>query len=103
MDDFFSDEFLSATQVPFPDQNLFVPSPINTLIPGQPTTIPGFELVDGPEIIPNQFVEVPIPIIPGPAGPTGPVGPTGAPGPAGPTGPVGPTGAPGPAGPIGPV
>ncbi|MDE5080025.1 MAG: hypothetical protein O4859_01115, partial [Trichodesmium sp. St18_bin1] len=54
------------------------PLNLSTLIPGAPTTIPGVELLPGPQInTPSQFIEVPIPIVPGTAGPVGPIGPVG--------------------------
>ncbi|MBS9770390.1 MAG: collagen-like protein, partial [Trichodesmium erythraeum GBRTRLIN201] len=88
-------------QIVFPDTSSFQSTPINTLVPGESITVPGFELVNGPPIAdPSLFIEVPIPIIPGSPGPVGPAGPSGAPGPVGP---IGPSGAPGPVGPVGPI
>ncbi|NET11545.1 MAG: collagen-like protein, partial [Okeania sp. SIO1H6] len=99
-----NDSSIAAQQIQAPDAQQVVSNEIETLVPGQPVTVTGVELVPGPSIPSNQFVEVPIPLIPGAPGPAGPVGPAGvpgtpgldgAPGPAGPAGPVGPAGVPG--------
>ena len=46
------------------------PLDFSTLIPGALTTVQGVELLPGPSIsLPPQFIEVPIPLIPGAAGP----------------------------------
>ncbi|NER03294.1 MAG: hypothetical protein F6K17_12055, partial [Okeania sp. SIO3C4] len=70
-----NDSLIAAQQIQPPDAvQQVVPNQIETLVPGQPTTVPGFELVPGPSIPSNQFVEVPIPLVPGAPGAPGVAG-----------------------------
>ncbi|NES66273.1 MAG: collagen-like protein, partial [Okeania sp. SIO2D1] len=97
-----NDSLITAQQIQPPNgaQQPVVTNQIETLVPGQQTTVTGVELVPGPSIPSNQFVEVPIPLVPGTPGAPGAPG---APGLAGAPGAPGPAGAPGPVGPVGPA